>query len=141
VGDQGLYRFGLLSSVIPYSCVWDYGELLQEVSSSKGNLAVLPPSSSSLRVVPVLGGRGPPFIVQGDTTCTVCTYPSMGGGAHLALIIPLSFASTGSNMVIWLQVGPSDALRLTRGTPLSFNHKCVKTSAVHHARQVLLGPC
>lgn len=68
---------------MPYSCVWDYGEFLQEVLSSKGNLAVLPPSSSSLRVVPFLGGRGPPFIVQGDTTCTVCTYPSIGGGgAH-----------------------------------------------------------
>lgn len=45
----------------------------------------------------------------------------------MALIIPLSFASTGSNMVAWLQAGPCAALRLTRGTSLSFPHKCVKT--------------
>lgn len=109
--------------------------------SSKGNLAVLPPSSSSLRVVPFLGGRGPPFIVQGDTTYTVCTYPSIGGGGHMALIIPLSFASTGSNMVAWLQVGPRNAPRLTRETSLSFPINCMKTSAAYHARGAPLATC
>lgn len=59
----------------------------------------------------------------------------------MALFIPLSFASTGSNMVAWLQVGPGAAPRLTRGTSLSFPINCMKTLAAHHAHGASLAAC
>jgi hypothetical protein len=65
VEDKGSYRYGPLGSGTPYSYAWDYDEFLQEVLSSWGNLTVLPLGLKLLRVVPFLGGRGPPFIVQG----------------------------------------------------------------------------
>lgn len=67
--------------------------------------------------------------------------PLQGRGAHMALFIPLSFASTGSNMVAWLQVGPGAAPRLTRGTSLSFPINCMKTLAAHHAHGASLAAC
>ena len=52
----------------------------------------------------------------------------------MTLVISLSFASTGSNAVASLQVGPSAVPRLTRGTSPSFLIHCMETLAAHHAR-------
>jgi hypothetical protein len=59
----------------------------------------------------------------------------------MALIRSLSFASTGSNTVAQLQVGPSAVPRLTWGTSPSFPINCMGTSAAHHARGAPLAVC
>jgi hypothetical protein len=56
----------------------------------------------------------------------------------MTLVISLSFASTGSNVVASLQVGPSAVPRLTRGTSPSFLIHCMETLAAHHAQGALL---
>ena len=64
-----VYRFGPLRSVIPYSCVF-VGLCMNELQSVS---QLLPRSKLSIwkRINPLLYGQGPPFILQGDTTCTL----------------------------------------------------------------------
>ena len=93
-------RFGPLRSVIPYSCVLvdlcmkelqRAGE--QESSNSRNPLPLSLFyelryfSESSLLFlfwiwIPFLSGQGPPFISQGDTTCTTSPSLSFWVGAH-----------------------------------------------------------
>jgi hypothetical protein len=78
VRDEGLYRFGPLGSVIPYSCTWNYAcavtrdrELLEKPNRAS-------PRVQATKSHPLLGEQRPPFIVQGNITCT----------ASIRLIIP-----------------------------------------------------
>ena len=69
--DTGdLYRFGPLRSVIPYSCV------LVDLCMNELQSVSRPLPCSRLSIwkrinQPLLYGQGPPFILQGDTTCTL----------------------------------------------------------------------
>ena len=95
--DTGdVYRFGPLRSVIPYSCVLvdlcmkklqRAGE--PESSYSKNPLllfffsrGISSPDHPPLFLPPLLSGQGPPFISQGDTTCTTSPSLSFWVGAH-----------------------------------------------------------
>ena len=67
-----------------YTCWVMHGE--QESSSSRTPLfpSLLVPFLSPSPSLPLLGGQGPPFISQGDTTCTTSTYSSFGWGPTLS---------------------------------------------------------
>ncbi len=93
----GLYRFGPLWSVTPYSCVWGYGWVLQGFLYSGECSRLSPPRVQVFwESSPCIGGQCPPFISQGDTTCAASIYPSIGGGPHFTLTGPQSVPSPGS---------------------------------------------
>src|SRR5512142_3149122 len=75
--DTGdVYRFGPLRSVIPYSCVlvdlcMKKLQRAGEPESSYSRNPLLPFFSLVGSTLLFLSGQGPPFISQGDTTCTL----------------------------------------------------------------------
>jgi hypothetical protein len=102
-------------------------EFLQGILSSWETLAMLPLELKLSRVVPFLGGQGPPFYSSKGYHMHRSHLPLHGRGAHMTLVRSLSVPSTGSKVVVCPQVGSDAVLRLTRGTSMSFPRKCMET--------------